>query len=567
MSESGQSGALGALIRRRPLTVLIAAVLLAWLPGFFTVPPLDRDEPRFAQASKQMLETGDFININLGDEARSQKPIGIYWLQAASTAVLSQFLPEDRALTSIWTYRVPSFLGALAALLLTFQIVRLFAPVETAFYSALLLGSTLLLMVESKNAKTDAVLLATILGTQYFLLRLYLNAREPQSAPAPGLPAILCGWACFALGILVKGPIIALVCGFTAIAVSLWDRQWRWLARSRPILGTLLTLLIVLPWMIAIGIATNGEFFLRSLGQDFAFKVAGVAEAHGAPPGYFTLFSNVTFWPATLVLIPAIWFGFRHRNQPVVRYLLAWAGSVWLMFELTPTKLPHYVLPAYPALAILGAMWLTRSREGAPTRGERIAVVASLAIFLVVTLALAGLLLAAPFALGPGASLLSYYGVGAGVITAFVVAAAVKQGKLAQAVGAAVLCAVVLYGTTWIGVAPALTEFRLSPQIAAAVARHARPDDPPVVIAGYAEPSAIFLLGTDTVLTVGAAAGEIAARKGGLAVIEAGDRPAFLEAISQGSALAMPLEEIRGINYSNGSRLTLGVYRVSAPPG
>src|SRR3954468_11571450 len=94
---------LPAFVRARPLAVLLLICTAAWLPGFFTLPPLDRDESRFAQATKQMLETQDFVDIRLGDAARYEKPIGIYWLQAASTAIL-----DGGSRDHIWTYRVPS---------------------------------------------------------------------------------------------------------------------------------------------------------------------------------------------------------------------------------------------------------------------------------------------------------------------------------------------------------------------------------------------------------------------------------------------------------------------------
>src|SRR3954468_24495625 len=119
---------LPGFVRSNPLAVLLFICLLAWLPGFFTLPPLDRDESRFAQATKQMLETRDFVDINLGGVPRYEKPVGIYWLQAASTAVFGA-----GARDSIWTYRVPSLLGALAAVAATFWLVRTFASVEAAF--------------------------------------------------------------------------------------------------------------------------------------------------------------------------------------------------------------------------------------------------------------------------------------------------------------------------------------------------------------------------------------------------------------------------------------------------
>src|SRR5580765_7785603 len=84
------------LIRRRPKAVLFLICLIAWLPGFFTIPPLDRDESRFAQASKQMLETHNFVDIRFGVEPRYKKPVGIYWLQSASTAIVGAVTGDDR---------------------------------------------------------------------------------------------------------------------------------------------------------------------------------------------------------------------------------------------------------------------------------------------------------------------------------------------------------------------------------------------------------------------------------------------------------------------------------------
>src|SRR6185503_12817929 len=98
VQERVMPGHLISVVRRRPLAALLLLCVLAWLPGFFTLPPLDRDESRFAQATKQMLETGDFVDINLGSQARYAKPIGIYWLQAASTSVLGQGVRNH-----IWT--------------------------------------------------------------------------------------------------------------------------------------------------------------------------------------------------------------------------------------------------------------------------------------------------------------------------------------------------------------------------------------------------------------------------------------------------------------------------------
>src|SRR4030088_2462605 len=103
------------LVGVRPYALLAALCLVLYVPGLAAIPPLDRDEARFAQATRQMLETGDFIRIRFQDEARNKKPVGIYWLQAGAVAAFST--PES---PEIWPYRLPSVLAATAAVLLTF---------------------------------------------------------------------------------------------------------------------------------------------------------------------------------------------------------------------------------------------------------------------------------------------------------------------------------------------------------------------------------------------------------------------------------------------------------------
>ena len=103
----------------RAVIVLVVAALLNILPGFFAIPPTDRDESRFAQATKQMIESGDFIDIRFQETTRYKKPVGIYWLQA-SVVKTAQALGVRDAVTTIWLYRIPSLLGAVGAVLLTY---------------------------------------------------------------------------------------------------------------------------------------------------------------------------------------------------------------------------------------------------------------------------------------------------------------------------------------------------------------------------------------------------------------------------------------------------------------
>ena len=107
----------GAQSHARALALLVALGLVCILPGLVSLRPMDRDEPRFAQASKQMLESGDLVDIRFQGEARHKKPVGIYWAQAATVAA-AEGLGVPRARETIAVYRVPSVLGALAAGLL-----------------------------------------------------------------------------------------------------------------------------------------------------------------------------------------------------------------------------------------------------------------------------------------------------------------------------------------------------------------------------------------------------------------------------------------------------------------
>src|SRR6202012_3361106 len=99
-----------SLLARWPLATLFLLCVIAWIPGFFSLPPLDRDESRFAQASKQMIETGNYVDIRYSVGPRYKKPVGIYWMQAASTLTFS-----NPPYNEIWTYRLPSLIGGLIA--------------------------------------------------------------------------------------------------------------------------------------------------------------------------------------------------------------------------------------------------------------------------------------------------------------------------------------------------------------------------------------------------------------------------------------------------------------------
>ncbi len=134
----------------RAIAVLLAIALLCFLPGFFSIPPIDRDEGRFAQATKQMVESGDYIDIRFQDEVRYKKPVGIYWLQAGVVKA-AQALGYRQALTSIWLYRVPSLVGAIGAVLLTYWAALALVPRRAAVLAAVMMASCVLLGIRTPH--------------------------------------------------------------------------------------------------------------------------------------------------------------------------------------------------------------------------------------------------------------------------------------------------------------------------------------------------------------------------------------------------------------------------------
>jgi 4-amino-4-deoxy-L-arabinose transferase-like glycosyltransferase len=541
--------------------VLLAIAFVAWLPGVLTLPALDRDESRFAQASKQMVESGNYIDIRLGTAPRYNKPIGIYWLQTA--VVKSASLVMRNAQNEISLYRLPSFFCGVLALFLTVWIAGAFASPQTAFFAAALLGLTLLLAVESEIATTDAALLAATLVAQGVLLRARLAFSEKRTLP---LGLTLTGWAAMCAGVLIKGPVIFGVLGATALAVSLWERDWRWLKTVRPVSGLAVAIAVAAPWAIAIGLASHGAFYEQSLGHDFAAKLAGGQESHGAPPGYYTLLSNLTFWPATLFLLPALEMAVRRRKEPVIRYLVAWATSAFILFEFVPTKLPHYILPAYPALAILAALWIAETAEGTETRWQRFFRIVACVQFGLAVLLFASVPFVLPQKFGassPSWTLLSaFLGVLAGTAAVFLLWRRERRAALA----AAGLSALIFYPMIVLGMAPQLKQLWISERVAVLVARDARPHDPPLVSAGYAEPSLLFVLGGTTRISTGEGAANITAGQGGVALVTDDQRSAFLTRLAELQAIAVPVEQLSGFDYSRGHREHMTLYRVSQVP-
>lgn len=350
----------------RGLIGLTLLALVAFLPGFASIPVIDRDEARFVQASRQMVQTGDLVDIRLGDEARLKKPAGIYWMQAGAAVLSGQ---GDTA--PLWVHRLPSLLGAVAAVLLVAVAGAPLVGWPAALGAGALMAVTLVLQGEARIAKTDAALLATIMVGQAVLMRLHMRDGELGRGWVYGF------WLALALGVLLKGPMGFAVLAPTAGVLSLLRRDARWLGPLASPGAIVLALVVMLPWFVAITLQGGGQFWQDSLGEDFLPKIAAGQEGKGARPGTYLLAMWFTLWPVGTLFVlalPGLW---RDRRTPAVLALVAWVVPFWFVLELVPTKLIHYPMPLYPALALAAAAW---GPEALLTAGVAIRGLAALAL-------------------------------------------------------------------------------------------------------------------------------------------------------------------------------------------
>ncbi|CAN7543916.1 glycosyltransferase family 39 protein [Phenylobacterium sp. LjRoot164] len=525
--------------------------MLAGLPGVFAVPPLDRDESRFAQATAQMLETGDFVVIQFQDQPRFKKPVGIHWMQAASVALVSQV--EDR---DIWAYRLPSLLGAMLAAAACAWGATVFFGAPTGLLAGAILGSTFLLSTEAFIAKTDAVLAGTTTLALAALARIYAASRD---GPPAGRITRLLFWLGLSLSMLVKGPVGLMVVTLTALSLWAWDRKGEWLKGLGWTWGLILMAAIVGPWAAAVTVATDGGFWTTAFGADFAPKLVGGQESHGAPPGYHTLLTPLLIFPGALLLPAALALGWRARNEPGVRFALCWLIPAFIVFEATPTKLVHYTLPTYGAFAWLMAAAVMRPPVGKVAKW--IGVVLS---------ALVGVVFAAAIFY-----LYGEYGdpsdLPATIATALLLAAAgltgaylLWRGDALKAIVGAGALTILGHGAFAGAFAPRLEPLWLS-QRTEKVLEEARLlprqgfTPAPVAVAGYAEPSLVFALGTPTDLgDVPEAIEAIADQRP--AVVEGREQAAFEAELKARGLKVREIGKVEGLDYSNGDETALRIF-------
>ena len=471
----------------------VALVLLCmalFLPGLFQIPVTDVDEARFAQASKQMVETHDYWHINIQNKPRHLKPPAIYWLQRFITQT-TQKAPYNQ----IFSYRLPSFFAATTTTCLIFLLSTPVFGRKTAFIASVVFASTLIVGFESSFSTTDACLMLSIFVMQWALGQVYLSHRNNH--PSHYRWPILF-WGSMAVGIFLKGiaPIFALG---TITALCLFDRQWRWIRSLHPGLGLLSVLLLTLSWLIPFSLASHSNFLWDMISQDVVHKVTGGQEGHGQPMGFYLLLMPLLFWPMSLYFVTAFNYAKQQWSNPTIRFLLAWILPNWLIYELIPTKLIHYLMPIFPAIALLIAITLLSPLAHAYQRKARLC---EGSIWFIYNTALAIGIIYLPYSITHQILLPVVVASLTVLINMLLAYLFFQQQRTIASLISNAATAIIVYTLLFSVTFPHLSSLWNSQRVAKVLQLptfHQQLSQHPLLVTGYSEPSLIFEVGTDAI--------------------------------------------------------------------
>jgi len=347
--------------------ILFFACVLFHILGTWSLPLIDRDEPRFAEASREMIERGNYIVPYFNNQLRLDKPPLTYWAQIASYHIFGE---------NDFAARFPSAIAAAITAILIIAWGRRIGGEKLGWWAAIIFTVSLQIFVHAKAAVADMwlVLFMTLAHwAGYELLQSpTLNQGAAVSRPPRAIwkSPFLVFYVALALGFLAKGPI-AWTPLLTVAVVIIYTREWQLFRRFKFIGGILLMLVVVALWGIPALIQTRGEFFRVGIGRHVVGRSFMTLEGHGASslgmyllliPFYFvTVFISFFPWSIKLPwLIRKLW---RNREaevdapgysgRPLDTYLFSGIAIIFGIFTLVSTKLPHYTLPAFPLLSLL----------------------------------------------------------------------------------------------------------------------------------------------------------------------------------------------------------------------
>jgi 4-amino-4-deoxy-L-arabinose transferase-like glycosyltransferase len=316
--------------------LLLAAAVLAWnLGGYDLWAP---DEPYFGEGAREMIADGHWLVPHVLGEVTTDKPPLFFWLIALVS------LPWGGV--SAWTARLPSLLAALGTLALTMRLARRWWGERAPPAAGIFLATMVLFWRQARSVQIDALLC--------FLILVSLSAFEAfRSGQARGRPAGLLFWAAAAGATLAKGPVGLLIPLLIALLTLAADRDLRSWRRFAPFTGPALFLALTGAWAVAAG--AGGEYSVFDALRKHFLERAVHGMHHAQPPWFYLTTLPVDLLPWTGLVIGGLVLAWRERRSPRERFLLVWSATVVLMFSISTEKRDLYVLPAFPAFALLAA--------------------------------------------------------------------------------------------------------------------------------------------------------------------------------------------------------------------
>ncbi|HEY5754025.1 MAG TPA: glycosyltransferase family 39 protein [Chthoniobacterales bacterium] len=326
---------------------LFAAALLFHIAGSWSLPLIDRDEPRFAEASREMLERQDFVVPYFNNEYRFDKPPLTYWLQSSAYRVFGQ---------NEFAARLPSAFAAAGVAVILLVWGRRMFDTAAGWRAAIIFTLSLQVVMHAKAAVADMLMV-------FFVTLAAWAGWEMTRDPAKRAPLSVWWWTFFlalGFGFLAKGPVAWIVIVPVAVYISLagGKKSWIWFA-----VGILVALAVTAAWGIPALIRTDGEFLKVGIGKHVVGRSLATMEGHGAKgllgyvatlPMYFvTIFLSFAPWS---IRLPELIGGWRDLWKKHETGFLLWnVVLVFGVFTVVKTKLPHYTLPAIPMLALVVA--------------------------------------------------------------------------------------------------------------------------------------------------------------------------------------------------------------------
>ncbi|MFY7698496.1 MAG: ArnT family glycosyltransferase [Legionella sp.] len=511
--------------------------LFLFIPGLANLPVVDRDEAHFSQATRQMVQSGQYFQIRFQEQTRFQKPPGINWLQAASIHLFSH---GDATL--IWPYRLPSLMGGLLSVLAIFFFARRFVNDQIALTTALFLASTLLMQVESHMAVIDSALLLTVIVMQGSLWVIYYNAKN-QVATCVSWAILF--WLAMAIGLLLKG-VTPLVGALSILTLCWIEGNAQWLKKLYSFFGLSSLLVFSLVWLTFVNHAEHSNYLIQMIQKDLLPKLQGSHESHGKPPFFHLTILPLTFWPVSLFLWQGLSYAWDHRNETMVRFLLAWIVPTWIFFEVMPTKLPQYILPTFPPLALLCALAVFHGQHRILSKKLLSLLQCS---WLILTGALAVVLLLLPLLLLQKLTIIGIIVSISMILIASFSCYYAWRAKYEYAIIAVLSVALVCYPLIFSRLLPQLEPLWISRNTAQLINHNLVSDESPLLVVGYGEPSLVMYLNTKRVryLSLQEAEAALLAKPKSLLLI---DQENFDHIIAKKNYQI--LADLKGYNYSKG---------------